>query len=274
MALGLGRFFGIKLPPNFNSPLKASSIIDFWLNWHMTLTRFLTAYIYNPLVLWLTRRRIAKGRPGFSGRNPPLGAFVSLLMVPLITTMFIAGLWHGAGYGFIIFGLMHGVYFVINHGWRVYAAQRWRDRAAYTRVMKPVGWALTFVAVMTAMLFFRATTVRSAIDLVKGVFGLNGVALPHSPAAIAATYGTDIKHAAMWVAILLFIVLICPNTLQILAPYEPALGVKPASTAPIIGRLRIPAWGPSLPWAVAIAVVAAVAIFSIGGPSEFLYWQF
>ena len=64
MALGLARFFGIKLPPNFNSPLKASSIIDFWLRWHMTLTRFLTAYIYNPLVLWLTRRRAEKGRSG------------------------------------------------------------------------------------------------------------------------------------------------------------------------------------------------------------------
>ena len=76
MALGLGRFFGIKLPPNFNSPLKASSIIDFWLNWHMTLTRFLTAYIYNPLVLWMTRRRVAKGRAGFGGRNPPVGAFL------------------------------------------------------------------------------------------------------------------------------------------------------------------------------------------------------
>ena len=108
MALGLGRFFGIKLPPNFTSPLKTSSIIDFWLNWHTTLTRFLTAYIYNPMVLSLTRRRIAKGRPGFASRNPPIGAFVSLLMVPLITTMFIAGLWHGAGYGFIIFGIMHG----------------------------------------------------------------------------------------------------------------------------------------------------------------------
>src|SRR5271157_1804954 len=57
MALGLARFFGIRLPPNFNSPLTPSSIIDFWLRWHMTLTRFLTAYIYNPLVLWMTRRR-------------------------------------------------------------------------------------------------------------------------------------------------------------------------------------------------------------------------
>ena len=63
MALGLGRFFGIKLPPNFNSPLKASNIVDFWINWHMTLTRFLTAYLYNPLVLWLTRRRLTQGRP-------------------------------------------------------------------------------------------------------------------------------------------------------------------------------------------------------------------
>ena len=83
------------------------------------------------------------------------------------------------------------------------------------------------------MLFFRATTVASAFDLVKGVFGLNGMALPHGAAAVAATYGTDIKQAAMWIAILLLIALICPNTLQILAPYEPALGVKPASTAPI-----------------------------------------
>jgi hypothetical protein len=73
MALWLGRFFG-KLPPNFNSPLKASSIIDFWLRWHMTLTRFLTDYIYSPLVLWLTRRRLEKGRPGFAGRNPTAGA--------------------------------------------------------------------------------------------------------------------------------------------------------------------------------------------------------
>ena len=62
MALGLARFFGVRLPPNFDSPLKATSIIDFWLRWHMTLTRFLTAYLYNPLVLWLTRRRMATGQ--------------------------------------------------------------------------------------------------------------------------------------------------------------------------------------------------------------------
>src|SRR5271168_2466731 len=218
MALGLARFFGIKLPPNFNSPLRASSIIDFWLRWHMTLTRFLTAYLYNPLVLWLTRRRLEKGRSGFSARNPTIGSFVSLLMVPILATMFISGLWHGAGYGFILWGVIHGVYLVINHGWRVYAAHRWRDRAAYIRVMKPAGWALTFVSVTTAMIFFRAATVRSAVDLVKGVFGLNGVALPHGDAWIAATNGADIKIMALWIVVLLFIALICPNTLELLAP--------------------------------------------------------
>ena len=274
MALGLARFFGIKLPPNFNSPLKASKIIDFWLRWHMTLTRFLTAYLYNPLVLWLTRRRAAKGRPGFGVRNPTLGAFVSLLMVPLITTMFISGLWHGAEYGFIIWGLLHGIFLTINHGWRVFAAHRWRDRASYERIMKPAGWALTFVSVTTAMVFFRASTVKSAIDLVKGVIGQNGFSLPHGVGAIAQAYGTDIEKAAMWTAALLFIALICPNTLQILAPYEPALGVKPQSTAPVIGKFKIPAWGPSLPWAIAVSIIAAIAIVSVGGPSEFLYWQF
>jgi alginate O-acetyltransferase complex protein AlgI len=212
MALGLGRFFGIKLPPNFSSPLKAPSIIDFWPRWHMTLTRFLTAYTYKPLVLSLTRRRAAKGRPGFGARNPALGAFVSLLMVPLMTIMFISRLWHGAGYGFIISGLIQGVYLVVNHGQRVYAAHRWRDRAAYTRVMAPVGFVLTFLSVTTAMVFFRASTVHSAIDLVMGLIGLNGVTLPGGAVGIATTYGVDIIMAAMWVAILLFIALVSVPT--------------------------------------------------------------
>src|SRR5271169_466251 len=178
MALGLARFFGIRLPPNFNSPLRASNIIDFWLRWNMTLTRFLTAYIYNPLVLWLTRRRMAKGKPRFGGRNTTVGAFVSLLMFPLIITMFVSGLWHGAGYGFIVWGLLHGFYLTINHGWRAIAVRLWPDRQSYDRVMKPAGLVLTFVSVTAAMVFFRAPTMTSASDLVKGIIGLNGIALP------------------------------------------------------------------------------------------------
>jgi alginate O-acetyltransferase complex protein AlgI len=288
MALGLGRFFGIRLPQNFDSPLRATSIIDFWLRWHMTLTRFLTAYVYNPLQLWLTRRRLAKGRRGFGGPNTELGAFLSLLMAPTILTMFVSGLWHGAGYGFIVWGLLHGFYLTINHGWRAVAARLWPDRKSYILVMKPVGWVLTFVSVTAAMVLFRSTTITSAADMMKGLAGLNGIALPealfdrsgplggvalHRLGIVAASWDVrDFAKLAIWISGLMVVALACPNTLQILSRYEPALGVKPQPPRQGIGQIL--EWKASLPWAIVVSGIAAVAIASINGPSEFLYWQF
>ena len=290
MALGAARFFGVRLPQNFNSPLKASSIVDFWLRWHMTLTRFLTAYIYNPLTLWLTRRRIAGGRRGLAGPNTTIGAFASLLMFPLLVTMFLSGLWHGAGYGFVVWGLMHGFYLTINHAWRLIRPQLWPDRLSYKRVMHPVGCVLTFIAVTVAMVFFRSPTIMSAADLMKGLIGLNGVALPQAiydhlgPLAGwlhrvgVATVSPELwsvqefGRMAMWTIALMVIALAFPNTLQILARYEPALGVKPLTTD-FAGKSIIE-WKPSLPWAIVVSIVAAIGIFSLGGNSEFLYWQF
>ena len=284
MALGLARFFGIRLPPNFNSPLCASSIIDFWLRWHMTLTRFLTAYVYNPLQLWLTRRQLAKGRRGFGGPDTELSAFILLLMLPTILTMFVSGLWHGAGYGFMVWGLLHGLYLTINHGGRLVAARLWPHRKRYVLVMKPVGWVLTFVSVTAAMVFFRAATVRSAIDIV-GLVGLNGIALPQGLLDRLGSLGAalqrlgvvgdaswdvqELTKLAIWICGLMVVVLACPNTLQILSRYEPALGVKPQ---PGMGRFL--EWEASVPWAIAVSAVAAIAVVSIRGPSEFLYWQF
>ena len=137
MALGLARFFGVRLPLNFNSPLKATSIIDFWLRWHMTLTRFLTAYIYNPLVLWLTRRGCAKGCRRWAAAIASVGAFLQLLAGPTLLTMFVSGLWHGAGYLFILWGLLHGVYLTINHAWRLVGPRLWPSKESYARVMRP-----------------------------------------------------------------------------------------------------------------------------------------
>jgi alginate O-acetyltransferase complex protein AlgI len=289
MALGLARLFGIKLPPNFNSPLRASSIIDFWLRWHMTLTRFLTAYIYNPLALSLTRRRMAKGRPGLGGRNTTAGAFVSLLMVPTILTMFISGLWHGAGYGFVVWGLLNGIYITINHAWRLVVARIWPNRRTYDRIMKPVGQFVTFITVAATMVFFRAPTITAAIGLMKGVFGMNGLGLPqdvlgrlgplagilHGIGVVGeAGSGQDLLIAGRLICLLLFIALALPNTLQILDRYEPALGIRSGSTRLSIGKIGILKWDPSLPWAIAMSAIAAIAFVFIGGPSEFLYWQF
>jgi len=290
MALGLARFFGIRLPQNFYSPLQASSIIDFWLRWHMTLTRFLTAYIYNPLALWSTRRRLAKGRPGLAGRNTTIGAFAYLLMFPVLLTMFVSGLWHGASYGFVIWGLIHGFYLTINHAWRLIRPQLWPDRASYERVMRPLGWLLTFIAVVVAMVFFRTPTIASAVDLMKGLIGQNGVALPQAiyghlgplagwlhrvgvtSVSPALWSGQEFARMVEWIFALMLIALACPNTLEILARYEPALGVKPLTTD--FPARRFIEWNASLPWAIGVSIVAAIAIVSMGGRSEFLYWQF
>ena len=287
MALGAARFFGIRLPANFNSPLRAPSIIDFWLRWHMTLTRFLTAYIYNPLVLSLTRRRLAKGLPGFGGRNTTFAAFALLLVFPTLLTMFISGLWHGAGYLFVIWGLLHGVYLTVNHAWRLVAPRLWPDRAAYARIMKSVGIALTLLSVAVSMVFFRSPTLSAAIDLVKGMVGLNGVALPlavyERVGPLAAWLermgvmqqqwgGQEFLKMTIVIPILMFVVLACPNTLQILARYEPAISVKPQPADTFLGQVL--EWNPSLAWAVGTSVVAVCGILALGGESEFLYWQF
>jgi alginate O-acetyltransferase complex protein AlgI len=290
MALGAARFFGIRLPQNFDSPLKASSIIDFWLRWHMTLTRFLTAYVFNPLTLWMTRRRLAKRLPGLSGHNTTIGAFIYLLMFPLLVTMFLSGLWHGAGYGFVIWGVIHGFYLTINHAWRAIRPRLWSDRLSYERVMNPVGWLLTFLAVAVAMIFFRSPTIMSAVDLVRGLIGQNGVALPqviynhlgplagllhHAGVASVSPElwsGKDFGWMVMWIFALMFIALACPNTLQILDRYEPALGVK--TRLPDTGVLKALRWNTSLGWTIGISAITVISMLSISGKSEFLYWQF
>jgi D-alanyl-lipoteichoic acid acyltransferase DltB (MBOAT superfamily) len=289
MAIGIARLFGVRLPANFDSPLRASSIIDYWLRWHMTLTRFLTAYIYNPLLLWLTRRRLARGQRALGGRNVTFGAFLTLLAFPTVVTMAISGLWHGAGYTFIVWGLLHGVFLAINHSWRLLKAKFGPLNARHATAASFAGFLLTFTAVTVAMVFFRAPTIKSAWVILTGLVGANGIGLPASlfnhlgPIAdlLADTGGgpetwwgaVDFFALVAWTTLLLGIALLCPNSAQLLARYEPALGLQSAPAARR-GRLAGLIWGPSLKWAIAVAIVAFAAVLRLGGPSEFLYWQF
>jgi D-alanyl-lipoteichoic acid acyltransferase DltB (MBOAT superfamily) len=288
MALGLGRFFGIRLPANFNSPLKATNIVDFWLRWHITLTRFLTAYLFNPLVLWLTRRRLESGRPGLGGRQPSWSAFFQLLVGPTILTMLVSGVWHGAGYLFILWGLLHGLYLSINHGWRIVGPPLWSSKASYLRFMLPVGSVLTFVCVVTSMVLFRSSTGAAASAILKGMWGLGGIALPQKlidrlgPLAgalqrvvIPASPGSggELFISVAWVVVLLAIAWLLPNSLQWISRYEPAIGIKAVPTAKD-WLTRLFDWRPTPTWAFVVAALAITGIVSLGGKSEFLYWQF
>src|SRR5690606_39026648 len=97
MAIGLAYLFGIRIPLNFNSPYKSLNVIDFWRRWHMSLSRFLRDYLYIPLG---------------GNRKGEVRRFTNLMI-----TMLLGGLWHGAAWTFVLWGGLHGVFLVINHGW-------------------------------------------------------------------------------------------------------------------------------------------------------------
>jgi alginate O-acetyltransferase complex protein AlgI len=287
MAIGIARLFGVRLPPNFNSPLRATSMIDFWLRWHMTLTRFLTAYLYNPLTLWITRRRLAKGLKGLSGRKTSFGSFVTVLLLPTILTMCISGLWHGAGYTFIFWGFLNGVYLSVNHFWHLLIRNRWPKDHLFPRLVGLSGGLLTFVCVVAGMVFFRSPTMAAAWNIIHGMIGSHGVALP--PTAIArlgaltgsleklglrvAPVDTTFFPMLEWILGLLALAWLAPNTQRILAAYEPVLGFDAAAAGKDSPRWSFN-WNPSFGWALATAAIAAAGVIHVAGISEFLYWQF
>jgi alginate O-acetyltransferase complex protein AlgI len=269
MALGIARLFGVRLPANFNSPLRASSIIDFWLRWHITLTRFLTAYIYNPLALWLTRRRAARGRLGLARRNKGFGAFIELLMFPTLLTMLVSGAWHGAGYTFLVWGLLHGFFLTVNHASRLLGPKLLRDKSRYEQIMQPAGFVITFVSVVASMIIFRSVDLKTAGHLLEGMFGLHGLGL----AGLRGSFSIGLRDMMLWLGASAFIALGCPNTLQMLSRYEPALGWKPSLQNGASFQTRV-LWRPSLAWAVAVSTIVVIGMLNLGGRSEFLYWQF
>src|SRR5713226_4782263 len=120
------------------------------------------------------------------------------------------------------------------------------------------------------MIIFRSPTLKTAADLFKGMLGLHGIGwsqLTGSDVFIGRT------RVAFSIAVSAFIALLCPNTLQILSRYEPALGWKPIPSAGATAKTSL-LWTPSLAWAIATSIIAAIGILYLGGQSEFLYWQF
>jgi alginate O-acetyltransferase complex protein AlgI len=291
MALGLARMVGIKLPMNFNSPLKALSVVDYWSRWHITLTRFLTAYVYTPLAIGLARRRARSRRPGLAGPRTTWGAFLSIIAVPTMATMFLSGLWHGAGSQFLVFGVLHGAALVVNHAWRLVRPRFWPDTAHYLRTTKWIAWTLTFLVVVVALTWFHAASVAAGADIAAGLIGLHGLVLPESVAGILPAWlpgglGIRLGSAGMsdvaalygWIAVLMFIALVPPNTLEILRAWEPAVTMPaPASFGRVdvwrgLGsRLRLSL---SPVWAFAMAAIMAIGVMGLNRVSEFLYWQF
>jgi D-alanyl-lipoteichoic acid acyltransferase DltB (MBOAT superfamily) len=272
MAIGASLLFNVRLPLNFNSPYKATSIIDFWRRWHMTLSAFLRDYLYFPLG---------------GNRKGPVRRYVNLL-----TTMLIGGLWHGAGWTFVAWGGLHGLYLVINHGWRSLAERmNWKSEG---RLGGFAGGILTFLSVVVGWVFFRADSFKSAWTLLAGMSGLNGFSLPQALEAKVGPFAVYLSHfhlsfdglltltggagiPFLTVPLAFALVWLFPNIPQMFAAYRPTWDQLADSrnefSAPTGSWTT---WRPSIAWAVLVGLLFAASLFYMASnrTSEFIYFQF
>jgi D-alanyl-lipoteichoic acid acyltransferase DltB (MBOAT superfamily) len=270
MAIGLARIFSIRFPLNFDSPFKATSVTEYWQRWHMTLTRYITVYLYNPILLSVQRRRVARGKKTSRKALATFGGFTSMVAYPTMITMLLTGIWHGAGVQFLVFGFIHGVYLTANQAWR-----HFRQRAhTGPAVPKPPGglrFAMmlgVYLQVVFALIFFRSDSMHAAFALLRDLFGGNGAGHPDELLAGAFAFA------------LFPVVWFLPNTQQVLgqetgpggistSPGTPNVNPPPAPT--LFAGLR---WSPSLGWLAVMAVLAFAILANLDSTARFLYFQF
>ncbi|REB08696.1 MBOAT family protein [Sporosarcina sp. BI001-red] len=182
MAIGLALFFNIRLPINFNSPYKALDIQDFWRRWHITLSGFLTKYIYIPL--------------GGSRKGIPQ-TYINIFIIFLIS-----GFWHGAGWTFVIWGVLHGLASIIARIWK----------RSGGKLPKLWAWGVTFLFVHLAFVIFRASDVTAALSVYKAMFGLKGIQLT----GLYTMFNENIVYLGLYLLVGLAIALFAKNSVQIM----------------------------------------------------------
>ncbi len=265
MAIGLSLMFGLRLPVNFMSPYKSTSIIDFWRHWHITLSRFLRDFLYIPL---------GGNRQGQTRR------YANLLL-----TMLIGGLWHGSGWNFVLWGGMHGVFLCINRLWRHVIG----EGPSRTRLGAVAGWTATFVAVVYAWVMFRAENLDSVWRIWHAMSLLSGISVPGSLEATLGAAASRVPgllhfdgalHNGMFtfpfrtmalVAASFVICLALPNPYQLLRARPPILDPER-----IEGRLPwyVPTWRCNTAWGIAAGLLFGIAVPGMSGVKTFIYFQF
>ncbi|MBR1397689.1 MAG: MBOAT family protein [Selenomonadaceae bacterium] len=230
MAVGLSRIMNLEIPINFNSPYRASSMINFWQRWHISLTNAITACVYMPIVKFLKTRTLM---------HTITASFISL---------FIVGIWHGAGWTFVIFAFLNAIGITINYIWKHYKLS----------MPKILAHIITLTYVLLTMVFFRASSVQDAINVFKSMAGLNGIVFPQKIVTLAEHLGIlipvgdvpgTLSKTIFIIAVLL--VALCPNSNQLIKNFKP-----------------------SYTWLVVIVVGFILTILSMTQPTEFLYFQF
>jgi alginate O-acetyltransferase complex protein AlgI len=245
MAIGAARMFGIRLPENFNSPYKSQSIIDFWRRWHITLSRFLLDYLYIPLG---------------GNRKGPNRRFVNLML-----TMLLGGLWHGAGWTFIFWGGLHGIYLGINHAWRSKGGEL-RNILMQKSFYRYAAGSLCFISVLIAWVFFRAESFTGAWNLLQAMSQVTEI-----PATMPVALKNIAPAALPVLGLAIFVTWFLPNLQEWMARDHLVLSNRTITPA------RVP-WSRTWWWGIAAALPAAAAMYKLiymsNSVTEFIYFQF
>jgi alginate O-acetyltransferase complex protein AlgI len=271
MAIGLARLFGIVLPLNFYSPYKAASISEFWRRWHITLSNFLRDYIY----IVMGGNRLGRARR----------------YTNLMTTMLLGGLWHGAGWNFVIWGGLHGLYLVLHQMWGALLTKLQLNPSGSIYAL--FAWLMTMLCVVVGWVFFRASTFEGAAGLLQSMLGLNGFSVPQGILARAGDAGAFLQSLGvkgapgggqtflltwLWNIVLLAIVLVMPNVQDMFNRVTCSLRDQAFDNSnsvwPLRGWVHKLQWRANLGWAMAIATCLALGLLTLFQVSEFLYFQF
>ena len=242
MAVGLGYMFGIRLPANFNSPYKATSLIEFWRRWNMTLSSFVKDYMYVPL---------GGKRKGF------LKQTINIFLI-----MLVGGIWHGTGATFVVWGSLHGIFLAINHFWR-----KLRDLLGYSLERKNFLYEIlscifTFLVVTVLWVLFRAENLDVALSIIRSLFGFH--------ASLGADFN-NIKINEDRLGFLLFIIWFTPNMTKIMSRYyesENIFGTQYNSIS------RWYHWYPNIWFAAFTAILFIMSLLELTQTKEFIYFQF
>ncbi len=246
MAIGLSLLFNIRLPINFFSPYRATSIIDFWRRWHMTLSQFLRDYLYIPLG---------------GGRRGTLRRYFNLII-----TMLLGGFWHGAGWTFIIWGLLHGFFLTINHIWRGMIKGTALEKIETNFFIQVLYAAITFICVLVGWVVFRSETLDAAVNILIAMIGFNKDISEN----VMVLTPLPILQAWTIISIGLIIVIFMPNSIQWMSNEKITIDRPPTSHK--FPRLLV--WRGGWFEALFVGLLLSFSLLSLTRTSEFLYFQF
>ena len=263
MATGLARMLGIRLPLNFHSPIRCTSIIDYWRRWHITLGRFVNLYIFQPVAIplarWSAERGINRGQ-----------TLMVATLLPTFLTMLIIGAWHGGAWTYVVFGALHGAYMVANEAFNFLTRKKRKGRPE-TAWMRAAGNALTMIAVMFAIVAFRSANLADAARWWSGMVGLGAPDQSWSDWPTLKPLGS--LGLLLVAAPCVLIAYLFPNAEQILTRIDPVLEWKKwRSISPPALSFT---WRPTPIWAMMTGLTLFLALaFIARGTTKFVYFNF